>query len=64
MQILSNTFKYLSCRGFFYNAGFYYPVFFFQLDSIQHGISVSFSFYSVRSSIMEIIFSADRTTSL
>ncbi|OJA21397.1 hypothetical protein AZE42_01919 [Rhizopogon vesiculosus] len=33
--------------GFFFQAGFYYPLFFFQLDSIKHGISTSFSFYSL-----------------
>jgi hypothetical protein len=35
--------------------GFYYPLFFFQLDSIKHGISVNFSFYSVGSSTTQVI---------
>ncbi|KAG1903318.1 major facilitator superfamily domain-containing protein [Suillus fuscotomentosus] len=33
--------------GFLFQIGFYYPLFFFQLDSIKHGISVHFSFYSL-----------------
>lgn len=33
--------------GFFFQAGFYYPLFFIQLDSIKHGLSVTFSFYSL-----------------
>lgn len=33
--------------GFLFQIGFYYPMFFFQLDSIKHGISVTFSFYSL-----------------
>lgn len=35
--------------------GFYYPLFFLQLDSIQHGVSVKFSFYSVGSSITQVV---------
>ncbi|OJA11089.1 hypothetical protein AZE42_08768 [Rhizopogon vesiculosus] len=27
--------------------GFYYPIYFFQLDAIKHGVSVTFSFYSL-----------------
>jgi hypothetical protein len=40
----------MSYRAFLFQMGFYYPLFFFQLDSIKHGISVNFSFYSVGSS--------------
>ncbi|KAG1837692.1 major facilitator superfamily domain-containing protein [Suillus subalutaceus] len=29
------------------DTGFYYPLFFIQLDSIKHGLSVTFSFYSL-----------------
>lgn len=31
----------------FSQCGFYYPVFFFQLDSVKHGNSMAFSFYSL-----------------
>ncbi|KAG1820096.1 major facilitator superfamily domain-containing protein [Suillus variegatus] len=40
-------FVLLIIGGFLFQVGFYYPLFFFQLDSIQHGISVHFSFYSL-----------------
>jgi len=40
-------------------AGFYYPIYFFQLDSIKHGVSVAFSFYSVRFSTTQVILPAD-----
>jgi hypothetical protein len=30
-----------------FQIGFYYPMFFLQLDSIKHGLSVTFSFYSL-----------------
>ncbi|KAG1727502.1 major facilitator superfamily domain-containing protein [Suillus lakei] len=33
--------------GFLFQIGFFYPLFFFQLDSIKHGISIKFSFYSL-----------------
>ncbi|KAG2133304.1 major facilitator superfamily domain-containing protein [Suillus clintonianus] len=33
--------------GFLFQIGFYYPLFFFQLDSIKHGIGTTFSFYSL-----------------
>ncbi|KAG1733986.1 major facilitator superfamily domain-containing protein [Suillus lakei] len=33
--------------GFLFQIGFYYPLFYFQLDSIKHGISANFSFYSL-----------------
>ncbi|KAG2133321.1 major facilitator superfamily domain-containing protein [Suillus clintonianus] len=33
--------------GFLFQLGFYYPLFFFQLDSVKHGVSVTFSFYSL-----------------
>ncbi|KAG2074479.1 MFS general substrate transporter [Suillus decipiens] len=33
--------------SFLFQIGFYYPLFFLQLDSIKHGISVNFSFYSL-----------------
>ncbi|KAG1731634.1 uncharacterized protein EDB91DRAFT_1153773 [Suillus paluster] len=32
--------------GFSFHIGFYYPMFFFQLDAIKDIISVAFSFYS------------------
>ncbi|OAX32635.1 MFS general substrate transporter [Rhizopogon vinicolor AM-OR11-026] len=38
---------FMMAGGFFQNAGFYYPLFFLQLDSIKHGISVSLSFHSL-----------------
>ncbi|KAG2152574.1 major facilitator superfamily domain-containing protein [Suillus bovinus] len=40
-------FMLLIVGGFLLRVGFYYPLFFFQLDSIKHGISVEFSFYSL-----------------
>ncbi|KAG2118698.1 major facilitator superfamily domain-containing protein [Suillus discolor] len=40
-------FVLLIIGGFLFQIGFYYPLFFFQLDSIKHGISVHFSFYSL-----------------
>ncbi|KAG1749131.1 major facilitator superfamily domain-containing protein [Suillus paluster] len=40
-------FIFMTAGGFFFQTGFYYPLFFFQLDSIKHGISVNFSFYSL-----------------
>jgi MFS family permease len=33
--------------GFFFQTGFYYPLFFIQLDSVKHGLSDTFSFYSL-----------------
>ncbi|KAG1843891.1 major facilitator superfamily domain-containing protein [Suillus subluteus] len=33
--------------GFLFQIGVFYPLFFFQLDSIKHDISVNFSFYSL-----------------
>ncbi|KAG1840767.1 major facilitator superfamily domain-containing protein [Suillus tomentosus] len=41
--------------SFLSQIGYYYPLFFFQLDSIKHGISVHFSFYSVGSSNMRLV---------
>jgi len=38
---------FMIAGGFFFQAGFYYPLFFFQLDSIKHGINITFSFYSL-----------------
>ncbi|KAG1887485.1 major facilitator superfamily domain-containing protein [Suillus fuscotomentosus] len=40
-------FMLLIAGTFLLQTGFYYPLFFFQLDSIKHGISVKFSFYSL-----------------
>ncbi|KAG1768754.1 major facilitator superfamily domain-containing protein [Suillus placidus] len=40
-------FMLLIVGGFLFQIGFYYPLFFFQLDSIKHGISINFSFYSL-----------------
>ncbi|KAG2039282.1 MFS general substrate transporter [Suillus americanus] len=40
-------FVLLMAGGFLFQIGFFYPLFFFQLDSIKHGISVNFSFYSL-----------------
>lgn len=34
-----------------YGAGFYYPLFYLQLDSAMHGLSKTFSFYSVEFTI-------------
>ncbi|KAF9485187.1 MFS general substrate transporter [Pholiota conissans] len=35
----------MSLGGFFFTIGFYFPVFYLQLDSIKHGRSERFSFY-------------------
>jgi hypothetical protein len=43
-------------RGFFFQTGFYYPLFFIQLDSVKHGLSDTFSFYSVGYSATQMIF--------
>jgi len=40
-------FVLMTAGGFLFQVGFYYPFFFFQLDSIQHGLSTTFSFYSL-----------------
>jgi MFS family permease len=40
-------FIFMTAGGFFFQTGFYYPLFFLQLDSIKHGLSVTFSFYSL-----------------
>ncbi|KAG1804260.1 MFS general substrate transporter [Suillus subaureus] len=40
-------FIFAMAGGFFFQIGFYYPLFFIQLDSIKHGLSVTFSFYSL-----------------
>ncbi|KAG1887487.1 major facilitator superfamily domain-containing protein [Suillus fuscotomentosus] len=48
-------FMLLIIGGFLLQIGFYYPLFFFQLDSIQHGISVHFSFYSMSSSDTRLV---------
>ncbi|KAG1801265.1 major facilitator superfamily domain-containing protein [Suillus variegatus] len=37
----------MTAAGFLFQIGLYYPMFFFQLDCIQHGISTTFSFYSL-----------------
>ena len=34
-------------RFLFFQVGFYFPLYYFQLDSVQHGNSETFSFYSV-----------------
>ncbi|KAG1820098.1 major facilitator superfamily domain-containing protein [Suillus variegatus] len=47
-------FMLLIAGTFLLQTGFYYPLFFFQLDSIKHGISVKFSFYSVGSTTQVI----------
>ncbi|KAG1731102.1 major facilitator superfamily domain-containing protein [Suillus paluster] len=47
--------------GFFFQIGLYYPMFFLQLDSIKHGISVTFSFYSLV--ILNVSNCAGRVTS-
>jgi len=64
MRLLSHPSNYFSYRGFFFQAGFYYPLFFFQLDSIKHGINITFSFYSVGSSVIQEILATDDITSL
>ncbi|KAG1774219.1 major facilitator superfamily domain-containing protein, partial [Suillus placidus] len=48
-------FIFMIAGGFFFQAGFYYPLFFIQLDSIKHGLSVTFSFYSVGYSAMQLV---------
>lgn len=40
-------FLFALAGAFLVQIGFYYPLFFLQLDSIQHGISIKFSFYSL-----------------
>ncbi|KAG1840778.1 major facilitator superfamily domain-containing protein [Suillus tomentosus] len=40
-------FVLMMTAGFLFQISFYYPLFFFQLDSIKHGVSVNFSFYSL-----------------
>ncbi|KAG2359030.1 major facilitator superfamily domain-containing protein [Suillus spraguei] len=40
-------FTLMIAGDFLFQIAFYYPLFFFQLDSIKHGISVNFSFYSL-----------------
>ncbi|KAG2058344.1 MFS general substrate transporter [Suillus hirtellus] len=40
-------FVLMMTAGFIFQISFYYPLFFFQLDSIKHGVSVKFSFYSL-----------------
>ncbi|KAG1837286.1 MFS general substrate transporter, partial [Suillus subalutaceus] len=37
----------LIAGGFLFQVAFFYPLFFFQLDTIKHGISINFSFYSL-----------------
>jgi len=63
-QLLFSSSNYIFHRGFLFQMGLYYPLFFFQLDSIKHGVGVTFSFYSVRSSILQVISPADKTASL
>ncbi|OJA21406.1 hypothetical protein AZE42_01920, partial [Rhizopogon vesiculosus] len=38
---------FMIAGGFLFQVGFFYPLFFFQLDSVKHGISITFSFYSL-----------------
>ncbi|KAG1754141.1 major facilitator superfamily domain-containing protein [Suillus lakei] len=45
--ICDAPFIFMIAGGFFFQTGFYYPLFFFQLDSIKHGLSITFSFYSL-----------------
>ena len=35
-------------RAMVFQIGFYFPIFYLQLDAVNHGIDVNFSFYSVR----------------
>ncbi|KAG1733960.1 major facilitator superfamily domain-containing protein [Suillus lakei] len=51
----------LIAGGFLFQIGFYYPMFFFQLDTIKHGISATFSFYSLV--ILNVSNSVGRVTS-
>ncbi|KAG2158050.1 major facilitator superfamily domain-containing protein [Suillus bovinus] len=46
-SIRDAPFIFMIAGGFFFQTGFYYPLFFIQLDSIKHGLSVTFSFYSL-----------------
>ncbi|KAG1768546.1 major facilitator superfamily domain-containing protein [Suillus occidentalis] len=45
--LLDVPFLFALAGAFLMQIGFYYPLFFLQLDSIQHGVSVKFSFYSL-----------------
>ncbi|KAG1721646.1 major facilitator superfamily domain-containing protein [Suillus lakei] len=45
----------LIAGGFIFQIGFYHPMFFFQLDTIKHSISATFSFYPVGSSAMQVL---------
>lgn len=38
---------HVSFRGFFFTIGFYFPLFYLQLDSVKHGVGERFSFYVV-----------------
>ncbi|KAG2359611.1 MFS general substrate transporter [Suillus spraguei] len=40
-------FIFMIVGGFIFQIGFYYPMFFYQLDSLKHGLGVTFSFYSL-----------------
>lgn len=40
-------FMLMVAGAFLFQIGLYYPMFFLQLDSIKHGLSVTFSFYSL-----------------
>jgi MFS family permease len=40
-------FTFALAGAFLVQTGFYYPLFFLQLDSIKHGIGITFSFYSL-----------------
>ncbi|KAG2076074.1 MFS general substrate transporter [Suillus decipiens] len=40
-------FLFMIAGGLFFQTGFYFPLFYIQLDSIKHGLSVTFSFYSL-----------------
>ncbi|OAX33541.1 MFS general substrate transporter [Rhizopogon vinicolor AM-OR11-026] len=38
---------FMIAGGLLFQVGYFYPLFFFQLDSVKHGISITFSFYSL-----------------
>jgi hypothetical protein len=47
-HLLVHTHGYVMTRMCTYTAGFYFPLFYLQLDAVTHGINQTLSFYSVR----------------
>ncbi|KAF8136727.1 major facilitator superfamily domain-containing protein [Boletus edulis] len=49
-RVFCTTCRFVSCvlgKLLFFQMGFYYPLFYFQIDSVKHGNSETFSFYSL-----------------